>query len=229
MKNLKDILNKLSNGKIDILLKNYFLSKDGHKILNKIGYESNAILNELLINLKDLYFNIDKKEKYKVLSVVSSIYSREQLWKLGFRFSLFIYTKVKKLKSLSSTILISKSKIKRQIKQEELDKEFEVYLNDHSEDAVNRTICLKRKEYPEDDENRDKNNQYKKLVSLFILYIIYKARNNVLESAMKSVLERKYTFEMYWKTHWKARKCTCEMHLRNTLAKYTGKMHWQNT
>ena len=77
IKNLKNTLNKLSNGEIDILLKNYFLSKDSNKILNEIGYESKAILNKLLTNLKDLYFNIDKKEKYKVLSVVSSIYFRE--------------------------------------------------------------------------------------------------------------------------------------------------------
>ena len=70
MKNLKDTLNRLSNNKIDILLKNYFISRDNHKILNKIGYESKAILNKLLINLKDLYLNIDKKEKYKVLLVV---------------------------------------------------------------------------------------------------------------------------------------------------------------
>src|SRR5579871_5977109 len=115
MKNLKDIINKLSNSKINILLKNYFISRDSYKILNKIRYKSKVILNKVLINLKDLYFNIDKKEKYKVLSVVSFIYSREQLWKLGFRFLLFIYIKVKKLKSLSYTISISKSKIKRQI------------------------------------------------------------------------------------------------------------------
>ena len=56
---MKDILNKLLNNKIDILLKNYFISRDDHKILNKIEYESKDILNKLLINLKDLYFNID--------------------------------------------------------------------------------------------------------------------------------------------------------------------------
>src|SRR5579871_1924300 len=77
MKNLKNILNRLSNSEIDILLKNYFLSKDSNKILNKIGYKSKAILNKLLINLKNLYFNIDKKEKYKVLSIIFSIYSKE--------------------------------------------------------------------------------------------------------------------------------------------------------
>src|SRR5579871_3866506 len=77
MKNLKDTLNKLSNGEIDILLKNYFISRDSHKILNKMGYELKTILNKLLTNLKDLYFNIDIKKKYKVLSVVSFIYSRE--------------------------------------------------------------------------------------------------------------------------------------------------------
>ena len=79
IKNLKDILNRLSNGEIDILLKNYFIYRDDHKILNEMRYKSKAILNKLLINLKDLYFNIDKKEKYKVLSIVSSIYSGEQL------------------------------------------------------------------------------------------------------------------------------------------------------
>ena len=62
MKNLKDILNKLLNSEINILLKNYFISRDSYKILNKMGYKSKAILNKLLINLKDLYFNIDKKE-----------------------------------------------------------------------------------------------------------------------------------------------------------------------
>ena len=40
------------------------------------------------------------------------------------------------------------------------------YLYDNSEEAANRTICLKRKECFEDEEIHDgDNNQYKKLVS----------------------------------------------------------------
>ena len=48
-------MNKLLNNKINILLKNYFISKDSYKILNKIRYELKALLNKLIINLKDLY------------------------------------------------------------------------------------------------------------------------------------------------------------------------------
>ena len=77
MKNLKDTLNKLSNSKIDILLKNYFIYRNSYKILNKIEYKSKTILNKLLINLTDLYFNINENIKYKGLSVVSFIYSKE--------------------------------------------------------------------------------------------------------------------------------------------------------
>ena len=62
---MKNILNKLSNSEIDILLKNYFISRDSYKILNEMEYESKAILNKLLINLKDLYFNIDKMKNIK--------------------------------------------------------------------------------------------------------------------------------------------------------------------
>ena len=74
---MKNILNRLLNSEIDILLKNYFISKDSYKILNRMRYKSKVILNKLLINLKDLYFNIDKKEKYKVLPIISFIYSRK--------------------------------------------------------------------------------------------------------------------------------------------------------
>jgi hypothetical protein len=220
MKHLKDNLNGLSNGEIDILLKSYFITKDGHKIMNKMGFESKVILDKLLTELKGLYSTVAKEEKYKVLSTVSSIYSRQQLWNLGFQFSPFLYTKATRSNRSSTTTsptttsptttsptTISTFKTKKQIRQEEVEKALLSYLNDNSYDAANRTICLKRKEYPEDEVIRDGgNNKYKKMVSLLIIY----------------------TGECTGEIH--QRMC-CRNTLENVLAKYTGEcageIHWR--
>jgi hypothetical protein len=151
IKCFKDILNFLSGKDINNLLKSYLLSKEGKQCMDIIGIEFKDKSINIINNIKDLHNNTKKNDKYKILSLVSNDYTRNQLLQTGFQFSTTQFARSRK-----PNIIIESKSIKKNNKK--IDDIYLSFLYQHSREASNRTILIKNIVNKVNNNNNNNNN-----------------------------------------------------------------------
>jgi hypothetical protein len=179
IKCFKDVLKFLSGGEVNQLLKTYLLSREGKQFMDQIGLQYKDESINIINNIKTLHDNTSRKNKYKILSLVSNQYTRKQLSEMGFKFSPKQFTRSRK-----SDIIDSKVTKGRNI---EFENKYKPFLLEHSREASNRTVYIKRKieDIIEDEEEIQTSMSNKKQCisvrylnnSITNLYKLYKETN----------------------------------------------------
>jgi hypothetical protein len=91
------MLKALSGGDEMFLLRAFFSSRVGRPLLEQLGFEPKDTLQRLVEALRSLHASASsRKEKSAVLSAVSGVLSRTELWKQGFSFSPATLTRARK-------------------------------------------------------------------------------------------------------------------------------------
>jgi hypothetical protein len=193
IKCLRDILKFLSGDNINELLNAYLISKEGKHIMDELGLQFKDQYKNIIDNIKELHENINKNNKYKILSLVSNNYTRRELIEMGFKCSSGQFTRSRK-----TDIIISNKE--EENNEEENNKEvndtYLPFLYEHSREAANRTIyvqsSLKRKF--NDDEGIQPILSNKKICipirylnnSKINLFKLYKQQNPTIKMSRSS-------------------------------------------
>jgi len=164
-----DTLKALSGGDEVSLLRAFFSSRVGRPLLEQLDFEPKDTSQRLVEALRSLHASASsRKEKSAVLSAVSPVLSRTELWKQGFSFSPATLTRARKRTRTEASI---DSEFQSGVCDTNADAQSAVphaqpatpngpprppsisslkrlllrFLEDNSREAANRTVTLKRK------------------------------------------------------------------------------------
>jgi hypothetical protein len=167
-RNLKcfgDILETLSGGDKASLLHDFFSSRGGRPLLEQLGLEPKDTSQQIMEALRLLHASApSRKDKRAVLSAVSPVFSRAQLRQKGLRFSPATLTRVrngtrteKPNGSISQSAVLNAQPSPSAISNaKSLALRF---FGEHSREAANRTVTLKRTACDDPDCGADHNSK----------------------------------------------------------------------
>ena len=173
------VMGALSGGDQVSLLRCFFSSREGRPLLEQLGLEPKDTSQRLVEGLLSLYASASsRKEKRAVLLVASLVFSRNKLWQKGFRFSSTTLTRARKSTQTGTSIDLSFQSVVSDVQSAVPNAQSAVlnaqpspsaissatslalrWIEDHSREAANRTVTLKRKECNDPDCGADHNSK----------------------------------------------------------------------
>jgi hypothetical protein len=174
LKCFSDVLEALSGGDKVSLLRGFFSSRGGRLLLEQLGLEPKDTSQRLMEAIRSLHASASSpKEKRAVLSAVSPVYSRSKLWGWGLEFSPAALTQARKgTQTGESTNSSFQSGVSDTNAQSAVPdgqtrppaisnaKSLALrWLKEHSREAANRTVTLKRKACNDPDCGADHNSK----------------------------------------------------------------------
>ena len=180
------VMGALSGGDQVSLLRCFFSSREGRPLLEQLGLEPKDTSQRLVEGLLSLYASASsRKEKRAVLLVASLVFSRNKLWQKGFRFSSTTLTRARKSTQTGTSIDLSFQSVVSDVQSAVPNGQSAVpnaqsavlnaqpspsaissatslalrWIEDHSREAANRTVTLKRKECNDPDCGADHNSK----------------------------------------------------------------------